>query len=1081
MNTSILSESIPIIGEQIAVTLNDAHLALERYVEGGTNAKDLQLCGELLHSVRGALQIAEIYGAGLLAEEMEATCDFFVTSSSGDSGPLVDEGVEALSRAMVQLPTYVEKVIDGGRDVPLVLLPLLNDLRAVRSNPLLSESTLLLLKLKSPRGLGDQLAERSPSGEDLNEVISQYRPQFQLGLLGWIKNSASELDLQRMSSVAERLEAAASHAEVYQLWWVVGGIIEALLDNGLESSVALKRLVGQADREIKRLQEQGEAAYAQQPPTNLINNLLYYIARSNSSGQRVEAIRAAFNLTALVPGDEQVEHLRESLAAPSPKLMKSVADAIREDLGKTKDVLDIFVRTGMQDVSELEPHIDMLRKISDTLGVLGLGALRETVQKRSEDLQKILSDPSQINESTFIDLAAALLQVEDRLDSDLASLVTHESDTATETDVDPDFQQVTQAVMRECMVNLARTKEVISEVLAHPDDLAALDVLPGQFQGINAGLTMIGKTRAAAILDRLAVAIDTFIRPDAQFGSDVINRLADAIVSLEYYLETMAAGRKEPAYMLDNAERCLGAIETAQPIAPPVGALEDIVHTGTMRLSEADMDHLQALERPEPTQVLQAPALASDADRPDPEILELFIEEAGEEIVSIQRHYPVWAENISDDEALITLRRSFHTLKGSGRMVGAAIIGEFGWSIENLLNRLINQTLQPSAAVVAFVGDAVTALPGLLEQFEAGADAPENLAELMTDAEIFANGGIAERYAALNETDESASSESEPIAVDAAEPAAAEPAREKTSLDPVLLEILDKETAGHLQVLRKFVKQHIDATTLVNVSEALHRACHTLKGSLTMANAVEAVGIATPLYDLVDLHFRREIGLDSEALELCGKSARAIEQVMLYLAGTETDAPNFSELCAQLVDATNSIAIDDPTGDTDTAEQKILHVSVDDEFARSTTDVDFDLGLDSDEELLSPSELDVTDSELLEESELGDIGAADVHNDVDSDVESDDAADDTSVVDDSAGENQESIPSQSSAPPPEFDAEIAAIFAEEATEILSSADSAMEVLADERTNAAPLAELQRHLHTLKRRRAHGRRQSLRRF
>ena len=33
------------------------------------------------------------------------------------------------------------------------------------------------------------------------------------------------------------------------------------------------------------------------------------------------------------------------------------------------------------------------------------------------------------------------------------------------------------------------------------------------------------------------------------------------------------------------------------------------------------------------------------------------------------------------------MRRSFHTLKGSGRMVGAQLIGEFAWSIENLLNR----------------------------------------------------------------------------------------------------------------------------------------------------------------------------------------------------------------------------------------------------------------------------------------------------------------------------------------------------------------------------------------------------------
>jgi hypothetical protein len=54
------------------------------------------------------------------------------------------ESLDALMRAMVQLPSYLDRVLAGGRDMALVLLPLLNDLRAVRGSPLLSEGTLLL-------------------------------------------------------------------------------------------------------------------------------------------------------------------------------------------------------------------------------------------------------------------------------------------------------------------------------------------------------------------------------------------------------------------------------------------------------------------------------------------------------------------------------------------------------------------------------------------------------------------------------------------------------------------------------------------------------------------------------------------------------------------------------------------------------------------------------------------------------------------------------------------------------------------------------------------------------------------------
>jgi chemosensory pili system protein ChpA (sensor histidine kinase/response regulator) len=384
MSATVRSESFHLLGEQVAVTLQQAYIALEGYAEGDAGPDGLRSCVELLHSARGALQLAEVYGASLLAEEMELSCTYLADSKPSEQA--INEGIDSLSRCMVQLPAYVERIMSGGRDIPLVLLPLLNDLRAARGNPLLSESTLLLLNLEPPRLRDDVAPVRAVGEEDIVPQLGKLRPQFQLGLLGWIKGGESQDDLRRMAGVAERLEHSASGEEVHQLWWVVGGVLEALIADGLEASVALKRLMGQADREIKRLQQNGVEDFSANPPTDLVNNLLYYIARAQSGGERCEAIRAAFNLSGLAPGDEQVEELRADLSAPSGRLMKTVADAIREDLGRVKDVLDIYVRTGMKDATELQSQIGLLRKIGDTLGVLGLGALREIVQQRSQEL-----------------------------------------------------------------------------------------------------------------------------------------------------------------------------------------------------------------------------------------------------------------------------------------------------------------------------------------------------------------------------------------------------------------------------------------------------------------------------------------------------------------------------------------------------------------------------------------------------------------------------------------------------------------------------------------------------------------------
>ncbi len=153
----------------------------------------------------------------------------------------------------------------------------------------------------------------------------------------------------------------------------------------------MKRLLGLADREIKRLYEQGEPRYAQHPPVELLNNLLYYVARSTSTGPRVAAVRDSFRLGELLPVDESVEQERENLSAPSIKLMQTVGAAIREDLAKVKDVLDIFVRRGGAAPEELGPQVELLRKIGDTLGVLGLGEQRARVQAEIVKLEALVA------------------------------------------------------------------------------------------------------------------------------------------------------------------------------------------------------------------------------------------------------------------------------------------------------------------------------------------------------------------------------------------------------------------------------------------------------------------------------------------------------------------------------------------------------------------------------------------------------------------------------------------------------------------------------------------------------------------
>jgi chemosensory pili system protein ChpA (sensor histidine kinase/response regulator) len=895
--------ALAIISSELMETIRNAHLALEDCVDGRGGTAALIRAGELLHQTSGALRMAETYGAALLVEEMELCCKYLsnIRSESGRA-----DGLDALTRSMVQLPIYIERLLGGGRDIALVLLPMLNDLRAARGEPLLSEGTLLLLNL-SPTRSRDRREEREGTGEDPVVVARRLRPKFQLALLGWIKGGDSQRHLETLANVAAALEHSATRDDMYQLWMVVGGVLESLRNGGLETSVALKRLLGQADRQLKYLIDEGLLAYERHPIDDLLNNLLYYVARSSSAGERISEIRAAFNLAELMPGDEQVEHAREALSAPSAKLMETVGSAIREDLARVKDVLDIFVRTGLNKSSELVPQLELLKKISDTLGVLGLGGLRGDIDGEIERLRGVVEQGGIASERVVLDIASTLLRVEDRLEQQLVRLTMPvEPEAGHDTDVTPEeeenFRKVAESVMRECIINLARIKETISQSFAAQAPSAGLDSVPSLISGIKAGLLMLDKTRAMEVVDRVGNLASLMLSAGglANLTQKETDRLADAIVSIEYYMETVKAGRNEPWYMLDNAEACLAVLRDVEQRLQQVGFAEPepMAQTQKMSVAEIEAEAQRALtETPaeesgfRATEVMPLPVVAADAEHMDPELLELFIEEAREEIVSIRRHLPSWIASPGDFEMLITVRRSFHTLKGSGRMVGAERIGEYCWAVENLLNRLINRTLKHTPPMVEFIEQAAAAVPQLVEQLEVGAKPEADISLLIARANAFAEG------------------DPDAAVLQISRPAGEEPEAEQPALemDPVLYDIFSKETAGHLKVITDYLAACEGHEPPFDVTDKLHRACHTLHGSANMANVERGVAVAAALNRFVRRVYDLKIGFQRSGLDALRAAARAIHTIVGDINNPDRERADYTALIAHITKLTDAV------------------------------------------------------------------------------------------------------------------------------------------------------------------------------
>jgi chemosensory pili system protein ChpA (sensor histidine kinase/response regulator) len=1048
--TELATQTLHTVAREISVALADGRGALEEHVEQPGNLDLLERCRLELHQVQGVLRLLEIYGAALLAEEMEQVARYLI--GLGGERKNQDEALDALMRSMVQLPGYLERVLAGGRDLALVLLPLLNDLRAVRGSALLSEGTLLLLNLKSDRQAQPAAPAPGEAPLSVGQWARRLRARYQTGLIGWIRGERTEQNLEIMAAVATRLEQVAATQPVFQLWWVVGALIEALRENGIDGSISVKRLLGLADREIKRLFDQGEARYAQHPPVELLNNLLYYIARSGSGGPRVAAVRASFRLNELLPVDESIEQERENLSAPSIKLMHTVAAAIREDLSKVKDVMDIYVRRGGGQAEELVPQVAMLKKIGDTLGVLGLGGLRSRVQEATGRLEGIIGGSEANGESALVQVAAGLIKVEDHLDDDLVGLILPRSKTAADGESpDQDFQQVQGAVLRECVVNLARIKEYVSQNVSGTLDAAGFDNWPELMRGINAGLLMLGKSRAVEIIEEITTHLKRVMQPGGTaLAPEYLDRLADAIVSLEYYIETLQAGRSDPWYMLDNARSCLDALKRApERAAPPtVTAATSGTYARTQLIdrptSVGDTTDIRRLELTATAPPVLAAAAAIASPHPetatDPDLIELFIEEAKEELAKIEQQFPIWDRSPLAGEALLVVRRSFHTLKGSGRMVNARAISEFAWAIENLLNRILDGTLQRSPAVLQTLRSAIAGLPQLIAELESGNPNRADLAPLAARAHALASGredmvGTTIQSQAVAATTAPAAAPAAAEPAPAVPPAEAPPEPEpepEPEPDPALREIYARETASHVALVRGWLARERRLGGPHVLSEEVYRACHTLAGSSTMAEVRHGIRLADPMNHWLRKAFDSGIGLDDSDLILLGDCMVAMEAVAGHL--------------------------DEGTGFF------VMHDTLRGRIARA--ELDLDRRIAEANEFTGRSSISLQVPAMLQDPPAA--VAPPVA-----------AAVPAAATPSTASTTSTAPPAAVAAapiPPPtgtraadraEFDPDIAAIFSEEAVELLEAAELALAAWNTKPDDAEQVAALRRPLHTLK--------------
>ncbi|MEM7078514.1 MAG: Hpt domain-containing protein [Pseudomonadota bacterium] len=288
-------------------------------------------------------------------------------------------------------------------------------------------------------------------------------------------------------------------------------------------------------------------------------------------------------------------------------------------------------------------------------------------------------------------------------------------------------------------------------------------------------------------------------------------------------------------------------------------------------------------------------ANAEDEDEIDEEILEIFAEEVDEVLEAIDEALPIWAEQLQHPEALSEVRRAFHTLKGSGRIVRAAAIGELSWAVENMLNRLIEGTVEPRHDFVDVVNQARGLMPRLRDAFVARQPGDlDAIATIIEQADVLASGG--ELGADLQAN-----------AAPASPDRPAEPANDFAALDALENNLLrDEEADASLvdegeSLFFAEAQEHLDVIAEENaripwtLTPALARAWHTLSGTAAVAQIEQIQLLAEPTYQVVEAYrsqatdaeieaFLRDAHTHVQAALIALREARAWEEPLEFVA-----------------------------------------------------------------------------------------------------------------------------------------------------------------------------------------------------
>jgi chemosensory pili system protein ChpA (sensor histidine kinase/response regulator) len=738
--------------DELRKSLDGASKALRRFVRdaelargsdlAALDASQLRIARQQLHQAVGALEMVGMAEPAKVLRAMEALAQKFVQRPEFCS----DEAANKMERASFALTEYLEGMLKGKSASSVALFPQYRDVLELVGDDRVHPADLWPMEWRWI----DVAMPVDPLALAYDASIRARLDRLTLKVV----KSGDVAAAKTLRDISLGFAAAQSALEPRVFWKICAAYFEAVSLGLCPPDVYGKRAASRILLQFRTL-ARGEPGISER----LIQDLLFFCAQavpaSAADAPVLAAVRAAYGLTQTQSFDYETPQFGRFDPALLVQARKRIAAAT-----------ETWSALAGGDTNRLKVASDQFSLVTDS--VLKLhpesGDLAHALTQAIETTARSGEAPAP---SLAMEVATAVLFLEaayedmDPTDSHMTersvSLARRLEHVNAGGQTEPlerwmedlyrrvSDRQIMGSVVDELRTTLGEVEKSLDAFFRNPLDKVPLHEVPSQLAQMRGVFSVLGLDQAALASLRMRGSVEKFLVDDIDMESartGIFEKVGNSLGALGFLID-MLSYQRELAKKLFVYDEELGEFK---PLMGREKTAEVEAGTDAVALEEPAAMDVTAESPPValPVEEVAPAALTPDAptvtavdsaDDDERELRDIFLEEAREVVQTGLAATRALAEDPADLGQQTTLRRSFHTLKGSSRMVGLHEFGEAAWAMEQLLNTWLAEQKPASEALLILTDKAMHGFDRWVEAIASGDDAPWSAQAFRTAAD----------------------------------------------------------------------------------------------------------------------------------------------------------------------------------------------------------------------------------------------------------------------------------------------------------------------------------------------------------